>query len=226
MATKKNAGQKLLRVRITLEHSRPPIWREVAARPDITLGELHNVIQIVMGWDDDHLHQFIQKLKRSTMPSREEQNRYYQLRNWNDDFEARIRGKKFFAPKTAPDGTPIEIEGTDEYSVTLAEVYPNAGSNLTYEYDFGDSWRHVIKVRRAGSPEPDGEYPVCLGGKGACPPEDCGGVWGYYSMLEGVADPDKQEHEDMADWLGEDFDSDAFDLKKVNSKLARWRKRR
>ncbi len=226
MATKNNAGQKLLRVGITLEDSKPPIWREVLVWQDIKLGALHDVIQIVMGWNDGHLHQFIQKLKRSTRPSQEEIDACHHSGKWDDDFQARVQGRKFFAPKWAPDGTPIDMEGTDEAAVLLADVYPNAGSNLTYEYDFGDSWRHVIKVKRAGNPEPDAEYPVCLGGEGACPPEDCGGVWGYYSMLEAIADPKNEQHEDMVDWLGDDFDSDAFDLKDVNSKLARWRKRR
>lgn len=222
----KDAKEKVLRVRITLEYSNPPIWREVAVLPDITLGELHRVIQIVMGWDDDHLHQFIQKLKRSTRPSREEQERYYQSGNWNDDFEARIHGRKFFVPKTAPDGTPIDMEGPDEDAVLLAEVCPNASAKLIYEYDFGDSWNHEIKVKRAGLPEPGVEYPICLGGERACPPEDCGGIWDYYSILEAVSDPDNEQHENMAYWLDEGFDPDAFDLDKINAKLARWRNRR
>ncbi len=225
MATK-DAKDKLLRVRITLEYSNPPIWREVAVLPDITLGELHHVIQIVMGWDDCHLHQFFQKLKRSTRPSYEEVASYYQLGKWDDDFEARMHGRKSFVPKWAPDGTPIDMEGMDEDAVLLAEVCPNASTKLTYEYDFGDSWNHEIKVKRAGIPEAGAEYPICLGGQRACPPDDCGGIWGYYSMLEAISDPDDERHEDMADWLGKDFDPDAFDLKKVNSKLARWRKRR
>jgi len=223
---KKGAKERLLRVLITLEYSNPPIWREVAVLPDITLGQLHDVIQIVMGWDDDHLHQFCQKLKRSTRPSYEEQNRYYRAAKWDDDFDARIRGRKFFVPKRAPDGTPINIDGTDEDAVLLAEVCPDASARLTYEYDFGDSWKHEIKVKRAGGPEPGAEYPICLGGQRACPPDDCGGIWDYYSILQAVSDPDHEQHEDMVDWLGEDFDPDAFDLKKVNSKLARWRKRR
>ncbi len=222
----KDAKDKVLRVRITLEYSNPPIWREVAVRPDITLGELHYLIQIVMGWDDDHLHQFFQKLKRSTQPSSEEQARYYREGKWDDDFEARIHGRKFFVPKGAPDGSPINMEGTDEDAVLLAEVCPNASTKLIYEYDFGDSWRHEIKVKRAGFPKPGVEYPVCLGGERACPPEDCGGIWGYYSTLEAVSDPDNEEHEDMIDWLGEGFDPDAFDLNKINAKLAKWRKRR
>lgn len=223
---RKDAKEKLLHVRITLEYSNPPIWREVAVLPDITLGDLHRVIQIVMGWEDCHLHQFFQKLKKNVRPSREEVMRYYDAAKPDDDFEARMRGRKFFVPKTAPDGTPIDMEGRDEDAAMLAEVCPNASTKLTYQYDFGDAWNHEIKVKRAGTPEPEVKYPICLGGEGACPPEDCGGIWGYYSMLEAIADPDHEEHEDMIDWLGDDFDSDAFNLDKINAMLSKRRKRR
>jgi hypothetical protein len=68
------------------------------------------------------------------------------------------------------------------------------------------------------------EYPVCLAGKKACPPEDCGGVWGYYELLETIADPKHEDREEMLEWLGGEFDPDAFDLKEVNAMLAEWRK--
>jgi hypothetical protein len=62
-------------------------------------------------------------------------------------------------------------------------------------------------------------YPVCLTGKRACPPEDCGGIWGYYQLLETIQDPDDREHEEMLDWLGDDFDPEAFDLDAINREL-------
>jgi hypothetical protein len=219
------AQEKLLRVRITLEYT--DIWREVAAPPDITLGQLHDVIQIVMGWDDDHLHHFFQKLKRNTRPSPEEHIRYFESRKWDPEFEARMCGRRFFVPRMAPDGmTPLDMEGIDEQTVLLAEVCPDAASKLTYEYDFGDSWKHEIKVKRNLAAEPGAEYPICLGGEKACPREDSGGIYGYYTFLEALSDPEHERHEDAVDWLGPKFDPDAFDLKKVNQELARWRKRR
>ena len=167
-----------------------------------------------------------QKLKKNVRPSPEEIIRYYETAKGDDDFEDRIRGRKLFVPQTAPDGTSFDMEGRDEDAALLAEVCPNASTKLVYEYDFGDGWNHEIKVKRAGLPEAGVKYPICLGGERACPPEDCGGIWGYYSMLEAIADPDNEEHEDMIDWLGDDFDSDAFDLDKINARLSKRRKRR
>jgi hypothetical protein len=63
-------------------------------------------------------------------------------------------------------------------------------------------------------------YPVCMAGEGACPPEDCGGPWGYEHLREVLADPTSDEHEDMLAWLGldkgNDFDPHRFDLNQVN----------
>jgi hypothetical protein len=88
-----------------------------------------------------------------------------------------------------------------------------------YEYDFGDGWEHEILVEKILQSEPGVRYPVCLAGKRACPPEDCGGVWGYESLLEALRDPEHPEHNDMLEWIGEDFDPEAFDLDSINQDL-------
>jgi len=95
----------------------------------------------------------------------------------------------------------------------------DAGAKFVYEYDFGDSWEHILLVEKVLPMEPDQQYPVCIKGKRACPPEDVGGVWGYYGFLEAIQDPDHPEHEDYLEWIGEDFDPEAFDLDAVNAAL-------
>ncbi len=189
-------------IRVTLNGSKPPIWRKLAVPSDITLGELHEVIQIVMGWTNGHLHHFILPGKAA----------------------GRMRGERYFVTKVTPWGDPTEMEGEDEEAITLGELCPKVKSKLIYEYDFGDGWEHTIEVQKIFEPESGVEYPVCLCGKKACPPEDCGGVWGYYELLDTIADPDSDDHEDMVEWLGEKFDPDAFDLEEVNAVLAEWRK--
>jgi hypothetical protein len=67
------------------------------------------------------------------------------------------------------------------------------------------------------------QYPRCLKGKRACPPEDVGGVWGYDSFLEAIRDPDHPEHDDMLEWIGGEFDPEAFDLDEINAALGRIR---
>ena len=209
--------------RITLNGSKPPIWRRVAVPSDITLGQLHEVIQIVMGWTDSHLHQFVLRDK-GLKPSPQEMAKRFQQDAWDQAFLDRMGGQRFFAQKMTPWGDPTEMEGEDENAVTLGEVCPKVKSKLIYEYDFGDGWGHTIEVQKIVEPAPGVEYPVCLTGKKACPPEDCGGVWGYYDMIEAISDPDHERHEELSEWLGGEFDPEAFDLEEVNAILARWRK--
>lgn len=215
---------KIHQIRITLDGSKPPIWRRVAVRSDITLGQLHDVIQIVMGWEDEHLHQFILSNKKPKATP-QEMARQRQQGVLDGAFFDRMGGRRMFVPKTTPFGEPFDMDGEDEDAVTLAEVCPKVKSKLIYEYDFGDSWRHVIEVQKIVEPEPGVEHPLCLAGKMACPPEDCGGLWGYGDLLEAIADPDHEQHEEMLDWLGDEFDPDAFDLEEVNATLTKWGKR-
>ncbi|HVB05089.1 MAG TPA: plasmid pRiA4b ORF-3 family protein [Acidimicrobiales bacterium] len=113
-------------------------------------------------------------------------------------------------------------DDVDEATVTIAETLGAHGRG-EYLYDFGDSWEHELLVEKATEPvELDG-LATCLGGKGACPPEDCGGIWGYAQMLEVLADPTHEDHEDAVEWLGDEFDPDAFDLAAINARFARAR---
>ena len=69
-------------------------------------------------------------------------------------------------------------------------------------------------------PEPGVSYPVCVGGKLQGPPEDCGGVPGYYNLLEALRDPNHDEHEELLGWVGGEFDPEAFSVEDVNRRLA------
>jgi len=208
-------------IRVTLCRTKPPIWRQLAVPSDITLGQLHEVIQIAMGWDDYHLHQFTLKDK-SLKQNLAVISRLLLGKRW-DELLAASRGIRVFVPHSAPDGTELDLEGEDENAHTLAEVCPSVKCKLIYEYDFGDGWEHTIKVEKILEPDAGVQYPVCLAGRRACPPEDCGGVWGYYEMLEAIQDPSHEMYEEYAGWLDADFDPEAFDVNKVNRALARWR---
>jgi hypothetical protein len=107
----------------------------------------------------------------------------------------------------------------DESRVKLNKIVTGEKFKFLYEYDFGDSWLHVLLVEKILSPEPGQHYPVCIKGKRACPPEDVGGIWGYYGLLEALRDPGHTEHEDMRGWVSDDFDPEAFDLDEANEAL-------
>jgi hypothetical protein len=92
---------------------------------------------------------------------------------------------------------------------------------FVYEYDFGDSWEHVLLVEKVLPPEPGQRYPVCIKGRRACPPEDVGGIWGYAYFLEAIQNPDHPEREDYLEWIGGEFDPQAFDLEEVNAALGK-----
>ena len=85
------------------------------------------------------------------------------------------------------------------------------GVAIKYVYDFGDDWVHRVVVEKVSQADPDVSYPRCTGGKRACPPEDCGGVWGYEEFLAAISDPDHPEHESTLEWAGGAFNPEAFD---------------
>lgn len=105
-------------------------------------------------------------------------------------------------------------------STQLRRIAPEAGGRLLYTYDFGDDWEHLVQVEKVLPPEPGVAYPRCVAGKRACPPEDVGGIWGYQEFLEAIKDPDHEEHESMLEWVGGEFDPEAFDPRAVNVALA------
>jgi Plasmid pRiA4b ORF-3-like protein len=112
-----------------------------------------------------------------------------------------------------------EMEGEDARKVTLATLVWGEKCKFLYEYDFGDSWEHELLVEKMLPVEVGKRYPICLTGKRACPPEDCGGIWGYTGFLEAIHDPQHPEHEEMLEWVGGEFDPEAFDLDEVNTVL-------
>jgi len=104
----------------------------------------------------------------------------------------------------------------DASKITLGKALPSQGSQIKYEYDFGDGWTHTITV---DSIAPSAESPAVLDGANAYPPEDCGGPFGYKEFLEAQSDPTHEHYEDFKDWLGYTFDPTRFNLAQVNSSL-------
>lgn len=91
----------------------------------------------------------------------------------------------------------------DERGVPLSALPPH----FVYAYDLGDGWEHEIEMLGRG-----GVDPGCVSGQGSCPPEDCGGPFGYVELLEALADTRHPEHKRMSDWVGDGlrpFDQDA-----------------
>lgn len=183
--------------KITLLETRPTIWRRILA-PDGTLDGLHEHIQTAMGWTNSHLHQF------------------------------EIRGRIYGDPELLDDGFG-DIEFVDSRQTRLSALL--AGKRLLrkfrYTYDFGDGWEHAIEFEGVVPAEAGKKYPCCIDGKRACPPEDVGGVWGYPEFLEAIRNPKHEEHESYLEWIGGEFDPEAFSAveasKAMRKGLPNWR---
>ena len=180
---------RIYQLQVSLEGISPPIWRQLQVRSDITLHELHKALQLVLGWQDYHLYQFILSTRKGL--------RYY----------------------GEPDPEFPEPHIYQAKRTRLKTVLPTLDEILTYEYDFGDGWRHHLVVEDILEPEPGVRYPRCLAGARSCPPEDCGGPHGYQDLQRILHDPDDEEHEDIVTWAGEGYDPERFDVDVVNAAL-------
>lgn len=106
-------------------------------------------------------------------------------------------------------------EVISEHVQKIANWFSMENRAANYIYDFGDGWEHRIELEKILPRDENIEYPICIAGKRACPPEDCGGIWGYKEFLEAIRDPEHENHEELLEWVGGEFDPEAFDPKKV-----------
>jgi len=111
-------------------------------------------------------------------------------------------------------------ETKDETKFRIKEVLSMEGDTLDYTYDFGDNWDHKIKLEKIITEKVEGQLPRCIKGKNTCPPEDVGGLWGYYDMLEALQDKEHPEYQHYMEWLGDDWDPTYLDLDDINEDMA------
>jgi hypothetical protein len=108
----------------------------------------------------------------------------------------------------------------DENRVTLDGLLKSGVARFAYTYDFGDDWEHTVAFEKSVPAAEGVSYPICIAGKRNCPPEDCGGIWGYEQLLAILADPAHPEHAERIDWIGDEFDPDEFHPDLANILLA------
>jgi Plasmid pRiA4b ORF-3-like protein len=212
MPTKKSTATgatsaRAYQLKISLKYIEPPIWRRVQVPASITLGDLHYIIQIVMGWEGEHMHEFTIK-KVNYGPPEPDYGMPFIFLGTQEQIAAPAAVLDEVEDEDDEDEDEWEDDWTDDYGtknedkVKLNEVVTRVRTKFKYLYDFGDSWQHEIEVEKILPPEPGVHYPICLAGERAGPPEDIGGVWGYANMLEVLADPNHPDREEMLDWPG------------------------
>lgn len=180
-------NERFYLVKIQLLYIEPAIWRRFVVPANITLDQLHDVIQIVMGWTNSHLYQFTIGNKR-----------YTEYRESKED-------------------------GLICSRYRLGDLIKQKGRKFRYLYDFGDGWEHelVLEENRYFNPELKTE-PAYLEGERACPPEDVGGVPGYFRFCNALKDPRHEDHESYMEWSGGNYDSERFDSESINLELMKY----
>lgn len=183
----------IIRLEARIVGIEPAITRTLELPNDLNFAQLHEVMQAAFGWTDSHLHQF------------------------------HVGGLTIGAPEAIEDAAygPRVFEATEVQLKDLTFPYGvDPTLTITYQYDFGDDWRHTLVLRRAEI-EDEAKYPRCIAGGRAAPPEDVGGHTGYADFLEAWLDPTHEEHKVVRRWAGKKFDPERFDLDATNKAIAK-----
>jgi len=196
---------KIAVIRIKLKDTHYPIRRRVEVDPDITLDEFHEIIQIVMGWENDHLHHFV------------------------------ADGITYDPLLAEEYTIPEELKGIvkpEKPTITTKLRDVLESKKFLYEYDFGDSWEHEIVFNRYIEPKKGVRYPICAAAKGLCPPEDIGGIGRYNDLIYEAKNKtgdysemflDKTYHFDLSVEKLRNIENEPVDIKYINERLERFR---
>jgi len=169
----------LLRVRVDLEHAKPPIWRRLDVRSDIGLDVFHQVLQSAFGWTDTHLHRFAlggSPFDRNT--------------------------ELFLCPYDVEEG---EDDGVPAKDVRLDETLSEPGDVLQYCYDYGDSWDLIIALESVSRLDEPAPVAACIDGRRAAPPEDCGGMRNAVDLAEVLEDPARFDLDEINQALNDPY---------------------
>ena len=181
--------QEIVQLKIELKNTEPLVWRRILVRSEVSFSELHFILQLAMGWENLHLYEF--------------NVGDYQIGFPNEDF----------------DDLGVSSKMIDAREIRLNEIISTGAKKMLYEYDFGDAWSHQITIEKTLPETPGMGYPSCVDGEMNCPPEDCGGVPGYYELWDIMDDKNHPEHQNMLEWYGEEFDPFEFDIEKINFEM-------
>jgi hypothetical protein len=135
--------------------------------------------------------------------------------------EFRVAGERY--GMTEIDGMDDDEDLQDEKKFTVAKVLKASVTEFEYEYDFGDGWRHRGVVEGIMAATPYNDWPLCLTGENACPPEDVGGSGGFENFVQSMADPEDDDHFENWTWYGGPFDPKGFDVNTTNARIRRLR---
>lgn len=168
----KKKSDNVHQFKIVLKGIKPTVWRRIQVPETYNFWDLHVAIQDAMGWFDRHLHKF-------------------EIKDPLNGIKTEIG-----MPAIGLDLFPYECKVLSKRNQKIADWFFMTNKAAKYVYDFGDDWVHDIRLEKILPREKDCSCHRCLAGERACPPEDCGGVWGYEHLLEVIQNPSHEEYED------------------------------
>ena len=194
----KGEERPLYQFKVTLQDVKPAVWRRIQTSVRYSFWDLHIAIQNAMGWNDTHLHEF--RIPHPTTGQVE---------------SIGIPDDDDFMPER-------EVSHCRERSI--ADYFSPQNATARYVYDFGDDWNHDVVFEETIVGGERIEHPVCVDGKGACPPEDCGGPHGYAEFLRAIKKPGSPRGSELLAWVGGSFDPNGFNSRAVmfDDPDARW----
>ena len=195
--------KEIILLKISLNGSVPPIWRELAVKSCISFAELHHTIQLSMPWANYHLFEFNSEGYRIGYV-------------FDDEIEDGFNTKNLL----------------DADTTLLSDILSDVGETLLYKYDMGDNWEHTIELQAFTDADPSIQYPFCMDGAMACPPDDCLGIHHFNYILDILNDKSHPEYKSIRTYLPKNYNPALFDIRMTNKKLkgiksyiANWRKK-
>lgn len=179
-------------LKISLDKSKPSVWRKLEVPSNIRLTSLAQAILLAMGWDEDHMHQF-------------------------------AKGNKYYATHEYEINSGFNMSQEDGSKFCIGNLLDKKGDKVRFEYDYGDSWNHIVLLEDVAEYGDDDKKKVCLiDGKNACPPDDCGGIYGYMNMINVMKnDPESDEAMEYFEWLGTKWNTELTFLDEARKMIDR-----
>lgn len=179
-------------MRVDLKGAKPPIWRRFSLPVDASFFDLHVAIQDTFGWQNRHLHAF----------------------------ELLVNGRSQASFSYGLDHHP-HIENYCEFRSRLCDIHTDGFDVIHYTYDFGDDWEHKVKIEKQVLGDENRPRAIFLKGRGACPPEDCGGIGIYQGVRDGSSAIHHLPRDVVSDIMTGTFDPDSITASDIEAALAR-----
>ncbi|MBU5451447.1 plasmid pRiA4b ORF-3 family protein [Acetivibrio sp. MSJd-27] len=200
---------KAYEIKVSIKGAKPPIWRKIAVPTDINFMQLHNIIQVSMGWHNYHMYEFSFKEFEERITNDQEACEEYEYYT-SEEGKKRLQKIDF--------DFMMRIQKSLHAKEVKIDKYFKKTKNFKYIYDFGDWWEHTVEVIGMID-DYTYEFPQVLKFRQCCPPEDCGGIDNYYDFLEKYNNKTAPEHDEAVEWANmQSFDTE-YDIEAVNEEL-------